>query len=73
MHDRTQVLTDWCAEYSIDFNTVSARLKRGWSPTEALTTPVSKYTLKDIRKLQRLRKSSPAREVELCGAQKPQT
>jgi hypothetical protein len=40
-HDgRTQCLVAWAEEVGIGTHTIGARLKRGWTPAEALTTPV---------------------------------
>lgn len=33
-------ITEWCNIYNIKTNTVNARLRRGWDPVEAITTPV---------------------------------
>lgn len=37
-------IIDWCEDFSIASSVVHARLKRGWPPEEALTTPLKKVT-----------------------------
>lgn len=37
---RDQTLAQWCAELSMKYKTVYARLKRGWSPEKAFTNRV---------------------------------
>lgn len=36
---------EWCREFKINFSTVQARLKKGISPLEALTTPIRKKNI----------------------------
>lgn len=43
-HDgRTLTIAQWSAETHIDDSVIWGRLARGWSPAEALTTPVSRH------------------------------
>ena len=44
---RTQSLMSWCAEYGIDRNTVTKRLKLGWPADLAITTPTRTRNTKD--------------------------
>ena len=37
---RVQCLTDWCKELSLRYTSVQSRLKAGWSPDRAFTTPI---------------------------------
>jgi hypothetical protein len=39
---KTQTLTQWAIETGIHYVTLHYRLKRGWSVTDALTTPLQK-------------------------------
>jgi hypothetical protein len=44
-------IISWCEDFSISPGVVYRRLKRGWTPEEALTTPLKKVT--DPRKARR--------------------
>jgi hypothetical protein len=39
-HGETLCITDWASRLGINQQTLSARLTRGWSAEEALSTPV---------------------------------
>lgn len=41
---KTQCVMAWSEEYQINHNTISNRLRRGWTVEEALTTPVQAQT-----------------------------
>jgi hypothetical protein len=36
---RERCMAEWCAEFNMVHGTVTARIKRGWTPERALTTP----------------------------------
>ena len=38
--DRTMVAVDWSRETGLSISTITGRLKRGWSPERAISTPV---------------------------------
>lgn len=42
INGETKVLSEWCEIYGIKHETARSRIKRGWSPIEAVTTPVNK-------------------------------
>lgn len=42
-------LAVWAREVGIGPNTINIRLKHGWDPEEALTTPVQKHTRKKVK------------------------
>lgn len=44
----TLCLAEWQERTGINYQTISERLKRGWSAEKALTTPVFKTTKKDL-------------------------
>lgn len=39
INDVAKPLAEWCEEYGVSYALVSKRLRRGWPPVEALTTP----------------------------------
>lgn len=38
--ERTETLMDWCREYGADYFVAYSRIRSGWGPVEAMTTPV---------------------------------
>lgn len=38
----TRCLLDWCVKLSVRYNSVVTRIRRGWSPKTALTTPIGR-------------------------------
>ena len=46
--DQTKCITDWCAHFNIGRSTVYARIKRGFSPLDALVLPVRRYRYRGI-------------------------
>lgn len=43
----TKAISDWCLEYKIDYNVVYERIRKGWTPEKAITTPFNpKYSHK---------------------------
>ena len=42
--DCTQTLADWAAETGLHRSTIALRLRRGWTPAEALTRPLLSRT-----------------------------
>lgn len=39
-NNETHTLKEWCTILGLNYGTISSRVKRGWSPEDALTTPV---------------------------------
>jgi len=39
---KTKCLAEWCEIYGISHKTVGSRIKRGWEPIKALTTPAAR-------------------------------
>jgi hypothetical protein len=40
---KTATLTDWASKYNIDPRIIFGRIRSGWHPEQAVTTPVSKH------------------------------
>ena len=47
--NKTQSHTAWARELNIKPKTLTMRIRKGWSVTRALSTPVKKYTCNKIR------------------------
>lgn len=41
LNDRTQCLKDWCTELGIKYQTVHARIRKGWTERDALLKPLN--------------------------------
>lgn len=39
LHGQTKILVEWCEELCLPYSTIEMRLRRGWEPEKALTTP----------------------------------
>ena len=39
-NNKTQTMTDWAREFGTNYQTIIARLKRGWTEQEAVSIPI---------------------------------
>lgn len=40
--NKTKAIADWCIEYGVDYDLVYGRIRKGWNPERAITTPLDK-------------------------------
>jgi hypothetical protein len=59
--NETRTITQWCRHLNIDVRTVNSRIHRGWSPEEAIVTPIRKREMATKEEMSRVGRSNSRR------------